>query len=98
MWTSDVFSDVRSFEQFTYLQLGIIAELPRKTLPAIACAVGLDNAQSLHHFLAQAPWQAMVLRQRRLVLLQQVLRERPMMLCIDETGDKKKGKTTDYVA
>jgi SRSO17 transposase len=31
-------------------------------------------------------------------LLKRVLQERPFILCIDETGDKKKGKTTDYVA
>jgi SRSO17 transposase len=27
-----------------------------------------------------------------------VLAGRPFTLCIDETGDEKKGKTTDYVA
>jgi SRSO17 transposase len=43
----DLFNDVRSFEPFKYLHLGMIAELPRKTLPAIARAVGLDHAQSL---------------------------------------------------
>jgi SRSO17 transposase len=38
------------------------------------------------------------LRARRLTLLRQALKERPFTLCIDETGDEKKGKTTDYVA
>jgi len=38
------------------------------------------------------------LEQRRLKLLQQALAGRAFTLCIDETGDKKKGKTTDYVA
>jgi hypothetical protein len=53
-----VLPEVRSFEQFTALHLGMMAELPRKTLPAIARAVGGDDAQSLHHFLtrAQAPF------------------------------------------
>jgi SRSO17 transposase len=27
-----------------------------------------------------------------------LLAKRPIILCIDETGDKKAGKTTDYVA
>ena len=27
-----------------------------------------------------------------------MVKERAFILCIDETGDKKKGKTTDYVA
>jgi SRSO17 transposase len=34
----------------------------------------------------------------RLELTRQALRERPCILCIDETGDRKKGKTTDYAA
>ena len=38
------------------------------------------------------------LRERRLTLLRQALAGRSFTLCIDETGDKKKGKTTDYVA
>ena len=35
-----LFADVRSFAQFTALHVGWLAELPRKTLPAIARAVG----------------------------------------------------------
>ena len=38
------------------------------------------------------------LRERRLTLLRQALAGRSFTLCIDETGDKKKGKTTDSVA
>jgi SRSO17 transposase len=47
----DLFPEVRSFEYFTALHLGLIAELPRKTLPAIARAVGGNDAQAFHHFL-----------------------------------------------
>ena len=43
----DLFPDVRSFEQFKYLLVGMLSELKRKTLPAIAKAVGAD-AQLLH--------------------------------------------------
>src|SRR5262245_1033652 len=93
-----VFPEVRSFEYFTALHLGLIAELPRKTLPAIAHTVGVDDAQSFHHFLTQSPWEVTTLRQRRLALIKSVVQERPFVLCIDETGDKKKGTTTDYVA
>ena len=39
-----VLPEVRSFDQFTALHLGMIAELPRKTLPAIARAVGVEDA------------------------------------------------------
>ena len=37
-------------------------------------------------------------RTRRLTLLRQALAGRSFVLCIDETGDRKKGKTTDDVA
>ncbi len=55
----DLFGDVRSFEAFKYLHLGIISDLPRKSLPAIARAVSLSSGcfavalcakQVLHHF------------------------------------------------
>ena len=38
------------------------------------------------------------MRQRRLELLRQALGQTPFILCLDETGDRKKGHTTDYVA
>lgn len=93
----DLFPDVRSFEAFTYLLVGMLSELKRKTLPAIAKAVGAD-AQALHHLIAYAPWSVHELRKRRLTLVKQALAGRPFILCIDETGDRKKGKTTEYVA
>lgn len=94
----DVFPAVRSFEQFTALPLGLLTAIPRKTLPAIARAVGVEDAQSFHHFLTTSPWDAATFRTKRLALIKSVLKERSFLLCIDETGDKKKGKTTDYVA
>jgi SRSO17 transposase len=93
----DLFPEVRSFEAFKALLVGMVAELKRKTLPAIAKAVGAD-AQALHHVLAYAPWSVQELRKRRLTLLRQALAGRSFVLCIDETGDRKKGHTTDYVA
>jgi SRSO17 transposase len=94
----DVFPEVRSFEQFTALHLGLLTESPRKTLPAIARAVGVEDAQSFHHFLTTSPWQVITFRQKRLECIKSVVKARAFILCIDETGDKKKGKTTDYVA
>ena len=41
----DLFADVRNFEAYKCLVLGMISELPRKSLPAIARSVGLPNAQ-----------------------------------------------------
>jgi len=93
----DLFHNVRHFEQFTALHLGLLAETRRKTLPRLGKTVHLDP-QALHHFLANAEWSVEALRQRRLELLRQAVGETPFILCIDETGDRKKGHTTDYVA
>ena len=65
----NLFAEVRSFEAFKHLHVGMISELPRKSLPAIAKVVGLENEQSLHHFLTESPWQALALRQQRLNLM-----------------------------
>lgn len=59
--------------------------------------MGLDNYQGLHHFLATSPWEVEKLRTLPLQLILQFLQGRPIILIIDETGDRKKGKTTDYV-
>ncbi|GHO79308.1 DDE transposase [Ktedonobacter sp. SOSP1-85] len=94
----DLFPDVRSFEYFKYIHVGLLSEMKRKTLPAIARSCGDIDAQGLHHFVANTPWDVEAIRTRRLQLLRQALDGRSFVLCIDETGDKKKGKTTDYVA
>ena len=92
-----VFHNVRHFEQFTHLILGLLAETKRKSLPRLAKTVQADP-QALHHFLANAEWSLEELRAIRLRLTRQALAGRAFMLCIDETGDPKKGHTTDYVA
>jgi SRSO17 transposase len=61
----DVLPDVRSVELCKWLHIGLIAESPRKSLPAIAKVVGLPNGQSLHHFLSDSPWNVDAFRQRR---------------------------------
>jgi len=55
---AELFPQVRSYEAFKHLHLGMISDIKRKSLPAIARAVGLENHQSLHHFLREAPWVA----------------------------------------
>lgn len=93
----NLFPEVRSFEAFKGLHVGMVSDLKRKTLPAIAKVVGLKNHQSLHHFLTESRWSTAELRKQRLELILLVLQGRPIVLIIDETGDKKKGNTTDYV-
>jgi len=94
----DLFGDVRSFEYFKLLHIGLMSDLARKSLPAIAKAVGEADSQDLHHFVAEGRWSVAALRERRLALTQQALGGRGFTLCIDETGDRKKGSTTDYCA
>lgn len=59
---------------------------------------GVNSAQSLHHFLAQSPWSVIEIRERRLSKTLWALKEKKITVIIDETGDRKKGKKTDYVA
>jgi SRSO17 transposase len=92
-----IFPCVSSFENFKYLHLGLISELKRKTLPEIAQVAGLDNEQSLHHFLTKSPWLISDLRNQRLEIILKVLQGREIIIIIDEKGSKKKGKKTDYV-
>jgi SRSO17 transposase len=94
----DLFPEVRSYECFKYLHLGIISEIKRKSLPEIAKIVGINSAQSLHHFIAKSPWSIIEMKQRRLSKTQKALKGKKIIVVIDETGDRKKGKKTDYVA
>lgn len=94
----DLFEDVRSYEAFKLLHIGLLSELPRKTIPAIARAVGETDGQALHHFVQDGQWSVTALRERRLGLTKQAVGERSITVCVDETGDRKKGSSTDYVA
>jgi hypothetical protein len=93
----DLFPEVRTFEYFKYLHLGLISDIKRKTLPAIAKVVGLENAEGLDHFLTESPWSAEELKIRRLKLILNLVNGEEIVVIINEKGDKKKGKTTDYV-
>ena len=92
-----LFHNVRHFEQFTALHLGLLAETRRKSLPRWAKTVHADP-QAFHHFLANAEWSVEAVRTRRLDLLRQALGSPPFLRCIEETGDRQKGHTTASVA
>jgi len=94
----DLFPEVRSYECFKYLHLGIISGIKRKSLPEIAKVVGLKSVQALHHFIAKSPWSVTELKKRRLAQTLAALKGNAITVVIDETGDRKKGKRTDYVA
>ncbi|ELR98895.1 IS701 family transposase, partial [Gloeocapsa sp. PCC 73106] len=92
-----LFPEVRSYECFKYLHLGIISTLKRKSLPEISKIVGISS-QSLHHFISKSPWSKSELETRRLKRIKKILRNQEIAIIIDETGDRKKGKKTDYVS
>ena len=94
----DIFKEVRNYECFKYLHLGIISPIKRKSLPEIAKVVSINSAQSLHHFIANSEWSTEQLRSRRLAKIKKALNGNAITVVIDETGDRKKGKKTDYVA
>ena len=94
----DLFKEVRNYECFKYLHLGIISPIKRKSLPEIAKVVSINSAQSLHHFLAYSDWSVKKLKNRRLNKLKRALKGKAITVVVDETGDRKKGKKTDYVA
>jgi SRSO17 transposase len=81
-----LFHNVRHFEQFSALHLGLLAETRHKSLPRLGKTVHADP-QALPHFLANAQWSVNDLRTKRLDLLRQALGTPPFIRCIDETGD-----------
>src|SRR5258708_16594594 len=72
----DLFQNVRHFEQFTALHLGLLAETLHKSLPRLGTTVHADP-QALHHFLANADWSVEAVRAKRLELLRQALGDMP---------------------
>ena len=94
----DIFPEVRSYEYFKYLHMGILGTAGRKSLPELAKTVGLGSSQPLHHFWTNSPWSTLEVRQQRLDRTRSLVKGRKLFLLLDETGDRKKGKTTDYLA
>jgi SRSO17 transposase len=92
------FPEVRSYKAFKRMLLGIITPSQRKSLTKIGEIVGLKNSQSLHNFITESPWSYQQLRANRLKLTKEWLAQFAIDIIIDETGDRKKGTHTDYVA
>ncbi len=64
----DRFKEVRNYECFKYLHLGIISTIKRKSLPEIAKVVSINSAQSLHHFIANSDWSLGKLKQIEVIM------------------------------
>ena len=90
-----MFKEVRNYECFKYLHLGITSPIKRKSLPEIAKVVSINSAQSLHHFIANCDWSVEELKKRRLDKIKKALKGKAITVVVDETGDRKKGKKTD---
>jgi SRSO17 transposase len=89
----NLFSEVRNFEAFTHLHSGIISDIKCKTLPAIAEIMGLENAQGLHHFLTQLPWEAQAYIRQRLELILKIVKDRKIIIIIDLPRRSKEGRS-----
>jgi SRSO17 transposase len=85
-----IFPEVRSYEAFKRILMGIITPSQRKSLSRIAKIVGLEQGQSLHHFVTSSPWTYQELRTVRLKLILDWLKGEATDIIIDETGDPKK--------
>jgi SRSO17 transposase len=80
--------------------LGLLSEAHRKNVEAMSAKTVGEPYQSLHHFLAEAPWDADALNRLRLGLLQADPRTAPRpdgLLIVDDTGVPKKGDATEGV-
>ena len=88
-----IFPEVRSYECFKYLHLGIISPIKRKSLPEIAKVVGINSTQSLHHFIAESPWSVEELREQRLLKILSILNGDSIIVGKDSGGgvDKNRG-------
>ncbi len=87
----DLFPEVRSYEYFKYIHLGLISEKKRKTFPVIAEVAGLENSQGIDYFIGKSEWSVEEVRKRRLKLILNEVKEEEIIVIIDETGDRKKG-------
>ena len=92
-----LFSDVRNYEYFKYLHLGLISDIKRKSLPQISKVVDVSS-QSLHHFLTLSHWSKLELENNRLKYILNIIGHLTIIVIVDETGDRKKGNQTDYVS
>jgi SRSO17 transposase len=97
-----IFSRLSQRESFRHYLTGLLLPLEtNKHLRGIARAVPGADVEALQHFLVDAPWSRLTLNTSRLQLLQAKTATQwhaGGVLIIDETGDRKKGSHTDYVA
>jgi SRSO17 transposase len=76
----DIFKEVRSYECFKYLHLGIIAPIKRKSLPEICKVVAIKYAQSWHRFITKSPGSSIELKEKRFTKILKELKGKTITL------------------
>lgn len=96
----DVFSRAIQRQEFRIYLGGLLGESERKNLTQIASNTVEGSYNSLRHFLNDAPWNDMVLKNRRLEVMQQCRQTKlqpGFTLIVDDSGHRKSGDATDGV-
>lgn len=97
-----LFTRVSQRQSFRHYLMGLLLPLETNThLRGLARALPDTDSEALQHFLVDAPWSLSDLNLTRVASLQQhpaTQWHRRGVLIIDETGDRKKGTCSDYVA
>ena len=79
---------------------GLISETHRKNIEAMNAKIVGQHYQSLHHFVANSPWDSEALNRRRVEILEADRRTASRakgVLILDDTGVPKKGQDTEGV-
>lgn len=87
-------------ENFRHYLAGLLSELHRKNIAAIADSTVNCSYVNLHHFMHDSPWKADAINDRRLEIVWQDRRTRPKVgfdLIIDDSGHRKRGEETEGV-
>jgi SRSO17 transposase len=89
-----IFPEVRSYEAFKRILIGIITPSQRKSLSRIAKIVGLEQGQSLHHFITSSPWTYQELRTVRLKLILDWLKGETIDIIVLRTNVRTSSKSS----
>jgi len=88
-------------DNFRHYLAGLLSELHRKNIAAIASSTVNCAYANLHHFLHDSPWKADEINDRRIDIIWQDRKTRPKVgfdLIIDDSGHRKRGEETEGVA